>query len=606
VFLMRAKRAGTTAVAVVALGGCEVDKNRLLAPSDAVINLTAAATLLPASGSTTVTVTVEEITGEPVDDGTEVVMTATRGNLDQAKVRVRNGTAQVGYRASTEPGSVRIEASSGSARSGLDLTVMSAPPGQISIAADRTVLPHGGGKVEVVAVVTASGGQAVVGAPVRFEANGGQVGPRNAMSDAEGKARTSLTTTAAATVTARVESVRSSELRIAVQAAIGLRIGVSPAQPIAGQPATFTVTPSEPAPGVLFVFFGDGASAELGPASAASTTTYAYARPGAFNATAAYSPPEGQEVRETMRVTVVEPPPPPPPPPPTPPTPAPTPPAPAPPAPTPPAPTPPAPTPPAPTPPAPTPPAPTPPPAPAPRCNFEISPATESVPAEETTVRVRVRTAAECGWTAVSSASWIVVSSGASGRGDGNVRLQVAPNSTTIARTGTATIAGLTSTIVQAAAAAPAPLPSPPPPTGGGNDELPVPLSQVTWLHTDVSRWSVTSRITGVSIDNPPVCIEHTKSGDWPVRDGIEGNPWIFANVGGKWYAATYEWLRPGQTCKIAVKTSTIGPLTKKEPLESWTPRSGELVGFMVSTPARPGATHTVSERTNIVMRRWP
>jgi hypothetical protein len=137
----------------------------------------------------------------------------------------------------------------------------------------------------------------------------------------------------------------------------------------------------------------------------------------------------------------------------------------------------------------------------------------------------------------------------------------------------------------------------------GAADELD--LSQVTWLHHNVSSWSRTSTITGVSIGDPPICIEHTKSGAWPVVDAIEGNPWVFARVGGKWYAATYEWLRPGQECK-QISAGSIGPHTKKPPLENWQPKSGETIGLMVSTPARSGPDGPKHERSNVVLVKWP
>jgi hypothetical protein len=162
------------------------------------------------------------------------------------------------------------------------------------------------------------------------------------------------------------------------------------------------------------------------------------------------------------------------------------------------------------------------------------------------------------------------------------------------ARSGNAA-AGLSLTIAQGAAA-------PAPPGAGSSDTID--LSRVTWLHTNVSGWAETSRITSVSVGAPPICIAHTKAGQWPVRDGLEGNPWVFVNRGGRWYAATYEWLAPGQTCK-GIDANNIGPHIGVPPLASWRPSSGELVGFMVSARARAGGD-TVPERSNVVMVRWP
>ncbi len=140
----------------------------------------------------------------------------------------------------------------------------------------------------------------------------------------------------------------------------------------------------------------------------------------------------------------------------------------------------------------------------------------------------------------------------------------------------------------------------------GASDQID--LSSVNWLHANVSRWPVTSKITDVEIGSDTISVEHTKAGHWPAIDyngiQVEGNPWVFVNRGGQWYGATYEWLRPGQTEK-GVTAEGIGGNIKVPPLADWTPAAGELVGFMVSTPARADG-RTVNERTNIVMTRWP
>ena len=82
-------------------------------------------------------------------------------------------------------------------------------------------------------------------------------------------------------------------------------------------------------------------------------------------------------------------------------------------------------------------------------CTFTISPATREVGVAGQAVTVAVTTGPVCTWTARSNASWIAVSSGAGGAGSGAVQLMVAMN-TTESRSGTATIAGHTFTIVQA------------------------------------------------------------------------------------------------------------------------------------------------------------
>jgi len=140
-----------------------------------------------------------------------------------------------------------------------------------------------------------------------------------------------------------------------------------------------------------------------------------------------------------------------------------------------------------------------------------------------------------------------------------------------------------------------------------GQDQLD--LRQVTWLDANLTGWPQTSTITNISIGDPPITIEHTKAGQWPhIEVGgqvLEGNPWVFAQIDGQWYASTYEWLRPGQTSKN-ISADNIGAHTKRSPLADWQPRSGDTVGFMVSTPARFGEQGPLAERSNVVLAKWP
>jgi len=92
--------------------------------------------------------------------------------------------------------------------------------------------------------------------------------------------------------------------------------------------------------------------------------------------------------------------------------------------------------------------------APPPTCTYTLSPTGVSPSAAAATGSVGVTASATtCGWTAASNASWITVTSGASGTGNGSVGYSVAANATTSTRTGTVTIAGQTFTVTQAGVA---------------------------------------------------------------------------------------------------------------------------------------------------------
>ena len=145
--------------------------------------------------------------------------------------------------------------------------------------------------------------------------------------------------------------------------------------------------------------------------------------------------------------------------------------------------------------------------------------------------------------------------------------------------------------------------------SGTADDELD--LSQVKFLHHNVSSWPQTATITSTTLGGPPVCINHTKVGRWPSGDfsgsgaTVDSNVWVFAKIGGTWYAATWEWLRAGTTCKDFRAEDFRTHVNGASPLSSWTPKSGEQIGLMVSTPARLGPDGPVNERSNVVLVNW-
>lgn len=87
-------------------------------------------------------------------------------------------------------------------------------------------------------------------------------------------------------------------------------------------------------------------------------------------------------------------------------------------------------------------------------CTYSLSRQSHAAPAGgESDASTRVTAPAGCTWTATSNASWVIITAGASGSGDGDVTFNVETNSsTTGGRTGTMTIAGQTFTVTQEAA----------------------------------------------------------------------------------------------------------------------------------------------------------
>src|SRR6516162_7551816 len=85
-------------------------------------------------------------------------------------------------------------------------------------------------------------------------------------------------------------------------------------------------------------------------------------------------------------------------------------------------------------------------------CSYTIAPTSQSLGAAGGTGSVAVTTGATCAWTAASNnTSWLTVTSGASGTGNGTVAFSAAANTATSTRAGTITIGGNTFTVNQAA-----------------------------------------------------------------------------------------------------------------------------------------------------------
>lgn len=87
-------------------------------------------------------------------------------------------------------------------------------------------------------------------------------------------------------------------------------------------------------------------------------------------------------------------------------------------------------------------------------CTYNVSPASQVSGAGGGTGSVTVTSAGTCSWTTSNSSSWISITSGASGTGNGTVKYSVSPNTGTTSRTAGLTIAGNIFTVTQSAAQA--------------------------------------------------------------------------------------------------------------------------------------------------------
>jgi hypothetical protein len=82
-------------------------------------------------------------------------------------------------------------------------------------------------------------------------------------------------------------------------------------------------------------------------------------------------------------------------------------------------------------------------------CTVTVSPTSQNAAAKSGSYSVTVTAGTGCTWAAASNATWISLTSGTSGTGNGTVIYTVATSKSTTPRTGTLTIAGRTITVTQ-------------------------------------------------------------------------------------------------------------------------------------------------------------
>jgi hypothetical protein len=290
------------------------DKVPLLAPTESTITLSSNTTTLAINGTAEIIATVIESAGTPVHNGTTVTFTASVGVIEPREARTENGVARATFRAGTQSGAARVGAFSGSARAEeVEILVGGAAAQTVSVRLDPPSVPQTGGKVEVIALVSDVSGNRLPGAPVVFSADNGSLGSSSGLTDQNGEARTTLTTSRQTIVRASVAD-KSGEATVQVVNLPTVSISVaSGSTPLVGQPVSFTVTPttptgtSNPIQNVV-VDFGDGTpTVSLGAISAATPVSHFYSRADTYTVTATVTDTAGQRNSSSTIVAVQRP-----------------------------------------------------------------------------------------------------------------------------------------------------------------------------------------------------------------------------------------------------------------------------------------------------------
>lgn len=145
------------------------------------------------------------------------------------------------------------------------------------------------------------------------------------------------------------------------------------------------------------------------------------------------------------------------------------------------------------------------------KCTYSISPTAANATAAASGYSAQVTAPAGCSWSATPSASWITLSSGATGNGNGTVAYQVAGNAATSTRSAAITISGtgqttpVTLTVNQAAVAFALGATSANVAAGASTGSISVTAasSTATWTAVSNAAWvSITSGASGKGTQN--------------------------------------------------------------------------------------------------------
>jgi hypothetical protein len=310
--------AAGAAVLISALAAC--DRMPLTAPSGTAITLVATTNLLPVNGSTDITAILIEGgqgtstgnnppatntgVGTPVHNGTLVTFTTSLGRIEPAEARTTNGRATVKLYGDGRSGTATITAFSGAATKTLEVAIGAAGATRVVVTANPQALAWNGGTTTVSARVEDEQGNGLLGVPVSFGTTAGTLTPNSAVTDSNGIARSSLTTTAAATVTANAGAA-SGEVDITLQARTDLTITPPTGAISIGVPAAFTFGVSGTGTSInnAVVDWGDGSSTSLGSLTGNRTVTHLFDDTGSVRVT--LSGDDASNVRASVSTEVV-------------------------------------------------------------------------------------------------------------------------------------------------------------------------------------------------------------------------------------------------------------------------------------------------------------
>jgi hypothetical protein len=276
------------------------DRMPLVAPSGSALTLVASTNVLPVNGATDVTAVILEGAlagdgenssvvagvGTPVHDGTVVFFTTTLGRIAPSEAETRAGRATVKLIADGRSGTATITAYSGAATNTLEVDIGAAAATRIAVTASPQTVPPTGGQSTISARVEDQQGNGLVGVPVSFTTTRGTLSSASVVSNDQGVATTTLTTSAETVVTATAggaATALSGNVTVTITPLPTITV-TPPPTAMVGVTASFSVTVgTSTVVRDVIIDFDDGTTRSLGGVSGTTQVGHLFPSAGVYD-----------------------------------------------------------------------------------------------------------------------------------------------------------------------------------------------------------------------------------------------------------------------------------------------------------------------------------
>jgi hypothetical protein len=153
-------------LAPLAISAC--DKAGPVAPEGSVLTISASPDRIAADGTSTITVTARKASGFPVNPGTIVFFSTTRGSLPPSGTTDDDGVVRAALNGNGEVGMATVKANAGAAEEAEIEVQIGIFAASVTLQASPTTIQSNGGRIDLLAVVRDDTGQPLPGATVNF------------------------------------------------------------------------------------------------------------------------------------------------------------------------------------------------------------------------------------------------------------------------------------------------------------------------------------------------------------------------------------------------------------------------------------------------------